>query len=64
MTHHQPDLLRRDRNLEHALDHAKRLSEPRPQAQCTPAWLAEASLVGDMTALAAVDLARTVRTRR
>jgi hypothetical protein len=61
MTLPKPALRRRDRQLEQALDHARHMSEPRPQDQCTPAWWAQASWVGDLTALAAADLARSLR---
>jgi hypothetical protein len=48
--------------LEQALDHAHRLSQPRPRDQYTPEWWAQASWVGDMTALAALDLVRSLHT--
>jgi hypothetical protein len=61
MNHHQqPDPYRRDRQLEQALDHAHRLSQPRPRDQYTPEWWAQASWVGDLTALAALDLVRSL----
>ena len=59
MTHSEQDARRRDRQLQHALDHAHQLSQPRPRDECTPAWWAEAARVGDLTALAALDLARS-----
>ena len=61
MTHPEQDTLSRDRHLEHALDHANRLSTPRPHDHDTAAWWIEANRVGDMTALAALDLARARR---
>jgi hypothetical protein len=61
MNHPKQDTLRRDRHLQNAIDHAHRLSEPRLQAQYTPAWWAEATHVGDLTALAALALARSPR---
>jgi hypothetical protein len=60
MNHPKPDPLRRDRQLEHALDHAQRLSQPLPRDQYTPEWWAQASWVGDLTALAALDLVRSL----
>jgi hypothetical protein len=60
MTHPEQDPLRRDRQLEQALDHAHCLSQPRPRDQYTPEWWAQASWVGDMTALAALDLVRSL----
>jgi hypothetical protein len=61
MSNPKQDALRRDRQLQSAIDHAQRLSEPRLQAQYTPAWWAEATHVGDLTALAALALARSPR---
>jgi hypothetical protein len=61
MTLTKPALLRRDRHLEQALDRAHEMSEPLSQEQRTPAWWAQASWDGDLTALAAADLARSVR---
>ncbi len=61
MTHPKQAARHRDRHLEHALDRAQHLSESRPQDQYTPAWSAEATQVGDLTALAALDLARSPR---
>jgi hypothetical protein len=61
MTHPEQDPRRRDRHFVHALDHADRLSKPRPQDQYTPAWWIEANRVGDLTALAALDLAQSRR---
>jgi hypothetical protein len=58
MTRPKQEALRRDQHLQHTIDHAHRLSEPRPQDQYTPAWWAEATHVGDLTALAALALAR------
>jgi hypothetical protein len=48
--------------LQQALDHAHRLSQPRPRDQYTPEWWAQASWVGDITALAALDLVRSLHT--
>jgi hypothetical protein len=62
MTHPEQDPLRRDRHLQQALDHAHRLSQPRPRDQYTPEWWAQASWVGDITALAALDLVRSLHT--
>jgi hypothetical protein len=61
MTHPEQDPRRRDRHVEYALDHANRLSKPRFQDQYTPAWWIEANRVGDLTALAALDLAQSRR---
>ena len=61
MTHPEQDSPSRDRHFENALDHANRLSTPRPHDQYTPAWWIEANRVGDLTALAAHDLARSRR---
>jgi hypothetical protein len=61
MTHPEQDTLSRDRHFENALDHADRLSTPRPHGQYTAAWWIEANRVGDLTALAALDLARSRR---
>jgi hypothetical protein len=60
MTHPEQDTSR-DRHFEHALDHANRLSTPRPYDDYTAAWWIEASRVGDLTALAALDLAQSRR---
>jgi hypothetical protein len=62
MTHPEQDHHSRDRHVEQALDHTNRLSRPRPHDQYTPAWWIEANRVGDLTALAALDLARSRRT--
>jgi hypothetical protein len=61
MTHPESDPRRNDRHFEQALEHANRLSAPRPHDQCTPALWIEANWVGDLTALAALDLARSRR---
>lgn len=61
MTHPEQDPRRGDRHFEQALDRANRLSTPRPHDQYTPAWWIEANRVGDLTALAALDLARSGR---
>ena len=61
MNHPEQNTLGRDRHLNRALDHARRLSEPRPRDQYTPAWWVQAARVGDLTALAAVSLARSRR---
>jgi hypothetical protein len=61
MTHPEQDPLSRDRHVENALDRANRLSTPRPHEQYTAAWWIEANRVGDLTALAALDLARSRR---
>jgi hypothetical protein len=52
MTHPEHDALPRDRHLDRALDHAHRLTEPRPQPGVTPAWSGQAAHVGDLTVLA------------
>jgi hypothetical protein len=61
MNHPDQNALGRDQHLKRALDRAQHLSEPRPPDQYTPAWWVEATHVGDLTALAAVDLARSLR---
>ena len=61
MSHPKQGAPRPNRHLEHALDRAHRLSEPRSQDQYTPAWWAEATQVGDLTALAALNLAQSLR---
>ena len=61
MTHPEQDTFGRDRHFEHALDRANRLSTPRGHEQYTPGWWIEANRVGDLTALAALDLARSRR---
>jgi hypothetical protein len=55
----EQNTLGRDQHLKRALDRARCLSEPRSRGQYTPAWWVEATHVGDLTALAAVDLARS-----
>jgi hypothetical protein len=59
--HSNPHALSPNRHVEHALDHARRLSKPLPRGQYTPAWWAEATHAGDLTALAALTLARSPR---
>jgi hypothetical protein len=49
------------RAAELSLEHTRRLSEPRPDRQCTPEWYAETAYVGDLTALAAASLAQPQR---
>jgi hypothetical protein len=61
MTHHEQDPRGRDRYVEQALDHANRLSKPRPDDQDTTTWWIEANRVGDLTALAALELAQSRR---
>jgi hypothetical protein len=61
MTHPEQDTCARDRHFEHALDRANRLSTQRGHDQYTPAWWIEANQVGDLTALAVLDLARSRR---
>jgi hypothetical protein len=61
MTHPEQDPRGRDRHFEQAVDHADRLSAPRPHDQYTAEWWIEADSVGDLTALAALDLARSGR---
>lgn len=41
-----------EQHLRNALDHAHRLSEPRPASGYTTAWSACAAHVGDLTVLA------------
>jgi hypothetical protein len=61
MTHPITDTRRRDQHLERTLDHVRRLSEQRPGQRQTPEWWAQAAQVGDLTALAALTLARSPR---
>jgi hypothetical protein len=61
MTHPNQDALAANRHVERALEHARRLSEPRPEKHYTPEWWAKAEQVGDLTALAALTLARPPR---
>jgi hypothetical protein len=61
MTHPEQDAFSRDRHFEHALDQADRLSTRRPRDHDTAEWWIEANRVGDLTALAALDLARARR---
>jgi hypothetical protein len=53
MIHPQRDTKPGESHLERALEHARRLSEPRPSdATLTPEWYAQASHVGDLSVLA------------
>jgi hypothetical protein len=61
MNHPEQNALGRDQHLKRALDRAQRLTEPHPRDHYRPAWWIEATHVGDLTALAAVDLARSER---
>lgn len=63
MTHPNQDTPAAQRHVERALEHAHRLSEPRPEKHHTPEWWAEAKHVGDVTALAALTLARPTRAK-
>jgi len=52
MTNSQHEPRPSDQHLRNALDHAHRLSQPRPAAGYTAAWSAHADHVGDLTVLA------------
>jgi hypothetical protein len=58
MNHPTQDALPRNRHLERALDRAHRLSQPGAQDHDRVEWRAEATHVGDLTALAALALTR------
>ena len=58
MTHAQQNTPPRDRHLEQALDHAHRLTQPRPQPGYSHAWSEQAAHVGDLTVLALALAAR------
>lgn len=52
MSDPQHDTRGPETHLRSALDHARRLTETRPDAAATSAWSAQAAHVGDLTVLA------------
>jgi hypothetical protein len=61
MTHPHHDAPAADRHVERGLEHARRLGKSRPHDGYTAEWFAEATHVGDLTALAALALAQPAR---
>jgi hypothetical protein len=61
MTHPHHDPLAADRHVQRGLEHAHRLGESRTHNRYTPEWYAEATHVGDLTALAALTIAQSLR---
>jgi hypothetical protein len=61
MTHHHHSASAAARHVERGLEHTRRLGAMRPHNHYTPEWYAEASYVGDLTALAALTLAQPAR---